>query len=48
VFALIFGLSLRAGLAPVEAAGRAALAAARVVEGPGLGNLALARRALGF
>ena len=48
VFALIFGLSLRAGLAPDDAARRAALAAARVVEGPGLGNLALARRELGF
>ena len=47
VFALIFGLSLRAGLAPVEAARRAALAAARVVEGPGLGNLAQARGELG-
>jgi 1D-myo-inositol 3-kinase len=43
VFALIFGLSLWAGFEPVAAARRAALAAARVVEGPGLGNLARAR-----
>lgn len=45
VFALIFGLSSWAGHAPLEAARRAALAAARVVEGPGLGTLAQARQA---
>jgi sugar/nucleoside kinase (ribokinase family) len=39
VFSLVFGLSLWAGSTPVEAAGRAALAAAHVVEGPGLGTL---------
>lgn len=39
VFALVFGLSLAAGHDPPEAARRAALAAARVVEGPGLGRL---------
>jgi 1D-myo-inositol 3-kinase len=43
VFALVFGLSLWVGFEPLEAARRAALAAARVVEGPGLGNLAAAR-----
>jgi 1D-myo-inositol 3-kinase len=43
VFALIFGLSLWAGFEPTEAARRAALAAARVVEGPGLGTLEQAR-----
>jgi 1D-myo-inositol 3-kinase len=43
VFALIFGLSLWAGSEPAEAARRAALAAARVVEGPGLGTLEQAR-----
>lgn len=43
VFALIFGLSLWAGFGPAESARRAALAAARVVEGPGLGTLELAR-----
>jgi sugar/nucleoside kinase (ribokinase family) len=48
VFALIFGLSVWAGFTPLEAAHRAALAAARVVEGPGLGNLAQARDELGF
>jgi hypothetical protein len=48
VFALIFGLSSWAGAAPLAAARRAALAAARVVEGPGLGTLAQARRALAF
>lgn len=40
VFSLVFGLSLRAGHTPRVAATRAALAAARVVEGPGLGKLA--------
>lgn len=39
VYALVFGLSLYAGHAPPQAARRAALAAARVVEGPGLGTL---------
>jgi sugar/nucleoside kinase (ribokinase family) len=39
VFTLVFGLCLRRGLAPEAAAERAALAAARVVEGPGLGTL---------
>lgn len=39
VFSLVFGLSLWAGHAPLPAATRAALAAARVVEGPGLGEL---------
>jgi len=43
VFALIFGLASWAGYEPLEAARRAALAAARVVEGPGLGTLAEAR-----
>ena len=46
VFALVFGLSLWAGCAPPEAARRAALAAARVVEGPGLGRLHAVRREL--
>jgi sugar/nucleoside kinase (ribokinase family) len=46
VFALIFGLSSWAGRAPLEAARRAALAAARVVEGPGLGRLAEGLQAL--
>jgi hypothetical protein len=46
VFALIFGLSLRAGFEPAAAARRAALAAARVVEGPGLGTLAQAQNEL--
>lgn len=46
VFALVFGLSLWAGHAPPEAARRAAVAAARVVEGPGLGELASAREEL--
>lgn len=41
VFSLVFGLSLWAGHEPPEAGRRAALAAARVVEGPGLGRLAL-------
>lgn len=48
VFALIFGLSSWAGAGPLEAAQRASLAAARVVEGPGLGALAEARSALNF
>jgi 1D-myo-inositol 3-kinase len=48
VFALIFGLSLWAGFDPLESARRAALGAARVVEGPGLGRLAEARSQLGF
>jgi hypothetical protein len=48
VFALIFGLSSWAGKEPLEAARRAALAAARVVEGPGLGTLAEARASLSF
>jgi 1D-myo-inositol 3-kinase len=39
VFALVFGLSLWAGSGAEEAAGHAARAAARVVEGPGLGSL---------
>jgi hypothetical protein len=46
VFALVFGWSLWSGLDPPEAARRGALAAARVVEGVGLGNLAAARREL--
>ena len=41
VFGLVFGTALAQGLAPVAAAQRAVVAAARVVEGPGLGNLAL-------
>jgi 1D-myo-inositol 3-kinase len=48
VFALVFGLSLWAGFEPLEAGRRAAVAAARVVEGPGLGNLAKARDELAF
>jgi sugar/nucleoside kinase (ribokinase family) len=39
VFGLVFGLGLAQGLSPVRAAQQAVLAAARVVEGPGLGNL---------
>lgn len=39
VFALVFGLSLWRGASADEAARYAALAAARVVEGPGLGSL---------
>jgi 1D-myo-inositol 3-kinase len=39
VFALVFGLSLWAGSGAEEAARHAARAAARVVEGPGLGSL---------
>jgi sugar/nucleoside kinase (ribokinase family) len=39
VFTLVLGLGLWRGLGPVAAAERAALAAARVVEGPGLGRL---------
>jgi sugar/nucleoside kinase (ribokinase family) len=39
VFSLVFGLSLWAGFSPVQSAQRGALAAARVVEGPGLGAL---------
>lgn len=48
VFALIFGLCSWAGDEPLEAARRAASAAARVVEGPGLGTLAQARLGLSF
>lgn len=48
IFALVFGLASWAGHEPLEAARRAALAAARVVEGPGLGTLAAARDALSF
>ena len=44
VFALVFGVSLWMGLDPRDAARRGARAAARVVEGPGLGNLAAACR----
>jgi 1D-myo-inositol 3-kinase len=40
VFGLVFGLALAAGHPAAEAGRRAALAAARVVEGPGLGRLA--------
>lgn len=43
VFALLFGLASWAGHEPLEAGRRAALAAARVVEGPGLGTLGGAR-----
>jgi sugar/nucleoside kinase (ribokinase family) len=39
VFSLVFGLSLWQGYTAERAAARAALAAARVVEGPGLGTL---------
>lgn len=39
VFGLVFGTALVHGLSPVVAAQRAVVAAARVVEGPGLGNL---------
>ena len=39
VFALVLGLEMQRGLSPVDAAVLAALAAAKVVEGPGLGNL---------
>jgi hypothetical protein len=39
VFAVVFGLGLHAGYAPADAAERAALAAARVVEGPEMGRL---------
>lgn len=46
VFALVFGLALYAGCSPERAGELAALAAARVVEGPELGNLAQALRAL--
>jgi sugar/nucleoside kinase (ribokinase family) len=46
VFALVFGLALWSGLDPPEAARRGALAAARVVEGVGLGNLAAVCRDL--
>lgn len=46
VFALVFGWSRWCGIHPMEAARRAALAAARVVEGPGLGTLAEARHEL--
>lgn len=48
VFSLVFGLSLWAGFAPFEAATRAALAAAHVVEGPGLGTLARVTDRLSF
>lgn len=40
VFGLVFTLNLGLGKTPVEAAQEAVQAAARVVEGPGLGNLA--------
>ena len=40
VFGLVFGLALAEGHPVAEAGRRAALAAARVVEGPGLGRLA--------
>lgn len=40
VFGLVFGLALASGWDAAEAGRRAALAAARVVEGPGLGRLA--------
>lgn len=46
VFAFIFGWGLWSGLEAPEAARRAALAAARVVEGPGMGNLAQVRAEL--
>lgn len=39
VFGLVFGLALAAGKPVADAGRRAALAAARVVEGPGLGRL---------
>ncbi len=39
VFGVVFGLALHAGCEPVRAAERAALAAARVVEGPEMGRL---------
>ena len=42
VFGLVFGMALAHGHEPVAAAQWAAAAAARVVEGPGLGNLATA------
>jgi sugar/nucleoside kinase (ribokinase family) len=48
VFALILGLASWAGRAPLDAARRAASAAARVVEGPGLGSLAQAWHDLSF
>lgn len=40
VFSIVFGLSLWAGFEPLAAAERGVLAAARAVEGPGLGTLA--------
>jgi 1D-myo-inositol 3-kinase len=46
IFAFVFALSLWAGFEPPQAAARAALAAARVVEGPGLGRLELAAATL--
>lgn len=46
VFALVFGWSLWRGFDAPEAARRAALAAARVVEGPGLGTLGEVRHQL--
>lgn len=46
VFALVFGWSAWSGFAPAEAARRAAYAAARVVEGPGLGTFDTAARLL--
>lgn len=39
VFGLVFGLALAGGASPTRAAQQAVIAAARVVEGPGLGNL---------
>jgi 1D-myo-inositol 3-kinase len=46
VFGLVFGVALASGLDAAEAGRRAALAAARVVEGPALGRLAEARGAV--
>jgi 1D-myo-inositol 3-kinase len=39
VFGIVLGLSLHKGMPHTQAAAQAAYAAARVVEGPGLGNL---------
>lgn len=39
VFGLVFGMGLANDLSPIQAAQQATVAAARVVEGPGLGNL---------
>jgi 1D-myo-inositol 3-kinase len=46
VFGLVFGLALAKGLDAAEAGRRAARAAARVVEGPGLGRLAESKEAV--